>query len=489
VGLSWRVGGKGIFGNDGTTKEIRELIARDRGQQAGNDTALNATESAAVLVAVATAQQLDSASERRLMRRLRKAARAQKRYRKADAHVDRFQVSSSARAHLYNEAAEIDRAEENAEKHIDHKTPFVSMAAVIVIELVLLIAEFIFYYSFLRRGLPADASVLERLFTAVLAILVPCAALIAARLFAGSIHKLQSGREGETSQTLGAKRSSWDYAGPAVAAALLAAVVIATYLLVLWRYSTAARASNGIGFNPPGDVMAVIFVSLILADTATRTVLMHPAKYTSIRRRWNGRRVRTTDRWLLHRESSTLTKWIERDLSLRLFVGRLKNDRDQALATASAAIQIERGTNMMAGLQPSTKFGTTISEPNRGEHSGPAGSTVPVDGGLNGHAEADRNGATPIYSPSAQIDDDLAGWRFRHNVLDQAIIYLVKNIPPTHPRQHTKSGHTDLLRMPDTEHLADDRAWSKSKHHRSAADRNGTDEPVTSGSHDTDTAP
>jgi hypothetical protein len=424
---------------------MRRLIAGDRQRTDGG--AVDATESAAVLVAAATAQQLDSLSERRVWRRLRKAIRAQTRYRDADAHVDRFRESSAAKTYLYNEAAEIRRAGSNADKDIDTTTPYISVAVVTLVEIVLLTAEFIFYYSIFTRPLQADAPLFIRLFMGALAILVPCVALLSARLFAGSVHRWHDYRNGEGDTGNLSKRAR--ILGTAAATLLLLAVIIATAWLVTWRYNKDAEASFGVAFVPPPYAMAIVFVSLILADTATRAWLMSPTKHTSIRRRAQTRRTRMMDSWLFRRQSRALSRWIEKDMSLRLLVARLCNDRDQAVATAAAVIQIHRGDKGMPPLKPSGDFGATIDEPSRRTPAARGQSAQQMDDRpLNGHGDGSQL-VTPIYSPSHQLEDGDTKWRFRHNVLEQAITYLANNAPPCHPAQPTQSGDDDLLRALD----------------------------------------
>jgi hypothetical protein len=309
---------------------------REVGSKQGPD-GTNDLERAALTLQMGASQRIDSESRRSLLRAIFRVENAERRYRMAHAHVDRFKNSAVAGALGVYEFEETKRAKLKAAKEIDSTTPQVSPLLVDLAEVVLLFAEFAFYYKTFSANTEKNAGITEHILIAFLATLVPVVGIMSARFFAGSVQHLRAPREPDGDGT------NIRIAYVFVASLLLGTACYVTLRLVEWRFTREAAESFSEQEQLPGTVMAVVFVAFILTDALIRSFLFPPGKRTSIRRRWTARHARALDWWFLRREVDALASWQKRWFAAKALVENLKNDADQQQLSATVVILMTRG--------------------------------------------------------------------------------------------------------------------------------------------------
>ncbi|WP_059015894.1 hypothetical protein [Mycobacterium sp. M26] len=380
-------------------------------------------ERAALALQLGASQRVDSQSRRKLIRAVNRVENAERRYRIANARVDRFKTGASVRALLAYEEQEAARAQSKAAHEIDRSTPRVRPVTVLLAEFILLVAEFAFYFDIFGRSQQDDAPFVTRILTAVMALLVPVVGIMTARFFAGSIHYLRSPADGNESPR-------WAWLFVVVSTALLLAACFATVRLVEWRYRAEDAASFGAADHPPGTIMAVVFAVFLLVDALTRAFMFDPAESTSIGRRWKARYTRTIDWWLLLRESHALARWQKKWFAAKALVERLKNDADQELLSATVAILIGRGD---AGRPGSKLRASRLTQPYAGERPEAEGQWA---------GDVLRNAG----APDEQLDEENSHVFLPHRLLRLAIARLEVIRPPEDPKQERRDHSADLVR-------------------------------------------
>lgn len=419
----WLERRQAILGNDATTTAMMSKLGASAVD--GSSGMTHDLERAALALQIGSSQRIDSASRRKLKSAVFRVENAERRYRMANARVDRFKNGALVRTFVANERAEAARAEARADKEIDSTAPHVSPLVVALAELVLLIAEFAFYYKIFGGGLQEDALVIERVFVAVLAVLVPVVGIMSARFFAGSVQHLRSPHDGGHN---GPRRSSIVFV--VVSTTLLIVAAYSTLRLVEWRYQAEDADNPGVVSHPPGTIMAVVFVVFILVDALTRAFMFDPAERTSIGRRWKGRYTRTVDWWLLRRESAALARWQKRWFSAMTLVEKLKNGADQELLTATVSILISRGDKGSDGSQL---------------HGWPAES-VPGARVADG-AQLMSKVTHTTGAPAEQLNENNAHIFLQHRLvrLAEARLEIIK--PPEDPQQERREPTEDLTQF------------------------------------------
>lgn len=397
---------RGVLGRDRATRELRGLLAKAPGAQETP----SPTESATLSIGAGSAQQVDTASGRKVGRRLRKARKAAGRYRAASARVDEFRSGEHAQVMVATEKARITRAKTQANEPVDSEQPPIARWAVSTAETVFLIAEVTFYYGMFTYGVPKNASAITVASHAVLAFLLPVVSLIVARFFAGSVHKLMA------RQYHSDKRSrAWTFL--AVAAGLLTGVCIATWKLVHWRITAQSDMAVTLIGSPPASVIATSFTIAIVAIAAIRAWLIAPTDHTAANVRRRNRLVRFHDGYLRRREIRALTRWQNRYDTLALLVARCLNATDQSMLAASSMIQLNRGT-------PSN----TLALGRNGVSALPYVMT-----------ESNGNKDASAVTSARQLDVEQLILPLR--ILDIAVAYLNKEKPPTHLQHQAFADH------------------------------------------------
>lgn len=415
----WLESRREILGGDATTTAMIDRLSRDDVGTGGT----GEIERATLALQLGAAQRIDTASRRKLVRAVSRVENAERHYRIANARVDRFKTGASVRALRAYEQEEAARAQQKAADEIDRTTPRVRPMTVVLGELVLLVAEFAFYYEVFSRSVQADAPFVIHILTAVMALLVPVVGIMSARFFAGSVHHLRATPSGEP------KSGPWLFVG--VSTALLAVACYATIRLVEWRYLAEDAASFGAADHPPGTIMAVVFAVFILVDALTRAFMFDPAESTSIGRRWKARTTRAMDWWLLLQESKTLARWQKKWFAAKALVEKLKNDADQELLSATVAILLTRGESGQSGSKL------------RG---------IQNAGSINGHAVGGEDNwlsATSRASgaPDPQLDESEAHIFLPHRLFRLTIARLEAIRPPEDPKQERRAHDEDLERV------------------------------------------
>ncbi|WNG81161.1 hypothetical protein C6A86_023680 [Mycobacterium sp. ITM-2016-00316] len=374
-------------------------------------------ERAALALQLGAAQRIDSQSRRKLTRAVHRVEDAERRYRIANARVDRFKSGSMVRSLLANEQAEISRAQRRAEDEIDRSTPKVRPITVIFGELVLLVAEFAFYFDIFGRSLQDDSPFIVQAFTAILALLVPVVGIMSARFFAGAVHYLRAGES---------RRSAMVFVTSSTL--LLAAACFTTIRLVEWRYQAEEEANFGAVEHPPGTIMAIVFAVFILVDALTRAFMFDPAESTSIGRRWKARYTRAVDWLLLLRESAALTRWQKKWFTAKALVEKLKNDADQELLSATVGILLNRG----ASGRPASKLRS-------------ADYAFELDGEVvSGDGQRLIKVARNSGAPDEQLDESNSHVFLPHRLIRLAIARLEAVRPPDDPEQERRDARKDL---------------------------------------------
>lgn len=417
----WLESRRAILGDDATTEEMVEQL---RGIPAEYVLATaHDTERAAIVLQQGAAQRLDSDSRRKLIRAVNRVENAERRYRIANARVDRFKSGASVRSLIAHEEQEAQRAQKRAADEIDRTTPRVRPTTVLLAEFVLLVAEFAFYYDVFSKSQQDDAPLVLRVLTGVMALLVPVVGIMSARFFAGAVHHLRAPRhDGES------PKAPWLYVSAAVI--LLAITCYTTVRLVEWRYRAEDASAFGTAEHPPGTIMAVVFAVFILLDALTRAFMFDPGESTAIGRRWKGRSTRSVDWWLLRLEAAALARWQKKWFKAMALVEKLKNDADQEMLSATVAILLNRGRT---GRPPSKLNG------------------IPEEPVRNGH-QVLLNGQGPVGvlrstgTPDAQLDADDAHVFLPQRLIRLTIARLEVIRPPEDPKQERRNHDEDLSR-------------------------------------------
>lgn len=412
---------RSILGDDATTADMLARLGQipsDYGESDAHD-----TERAAIALQQGAAQRLDTKSRRKLIRAVNRVENAERRYRIANARVDRFKSGSMVRSLIAHEQKETDRALERAEHEIDRTTPRVRPSTVLLAEFVLLVAEFAFYYDVFSRSQQDDAPLVLRLLTAVMALLVPVVGIMSARFFAGAVHHLRAPRvDGES------PRAPMLYV--VAATILLITTCFTTVRLVEWRYRAEDASSFGVADHPPGTIMAVVFAVFILLDALTRAFMFDPAESTSIGRRWKGRTTRAIDWLLLRREATMLARWQKRWFAAMALVEKLKNDADQELLSATVAILLNRG----ATGRPASKLRDTSGASDHNGHE------------LRLNDRAPQGVTRSTGAPDAQLDAEDAHVFLPQRLIRLTVARLEAIRPPEDPEQERRLNSEDLSR-------------------------------------------
>lgn len=403
-----------IVGDDQTTSLMVKKL-REVGSQPGGEPT-NDLERAALALQMGAAQRIDTESRRPLVRAIFRVEDAEKRYRKANARVDQFKNSALASGLSAYQVEETKRARQKATKEIDGTTAQVPPLVVDLAEVVLLVAEFAFYYKTFGANTPDDAPLIDRLFIAFLAILVPVVGILSARFFAGAFQHLRAPREP------GSDRTGVRIAYVLIASLLLGASCYATLRLVEWRYKSEAAENFGAVNQPPSTVMAIVFVAFILTDGLIRAFLFPPGKRTSIRRRWSARYVQALDWWFLRREVAALAAWQKGWFAAKALIEKLKNDADQQQLSATVVILMTRGE---LGRGSSRLVGA------------PA-----LDGA---HPESLSRGTGDIYVPHQHMIETDGYLYLPHRLIAIADQRLERIRPPDDPEQEQRQPAEDLL--------------------------------------------
>lgn len=394
-----------VFPDDAATTTMLSTLRQVGAQHGLGGT--NDVERATVTVQMAASQRIDSASRGKVRRAMNKVENAQRRHRHANARVDRFEHGARRKALKAYEEEEAKRAKAKASKEIDNTTPQVPPLVVGGAEIVLLVAEFAFYYTVFGRDLQADASMLDRIFIVFLAIFVPVVGIMSARFFAGCVQHLRAPQEH------GTDHRNARIAYLVAASVLLAITCYTTLRLVNWRYKADAAANYGTNNQPPGAVMATVFVALILTDALIRAFLYSPGERTSIRRRWQAHLNRRLDDWLLWREIRTLAAWQKKWFAAQTLIAKLKNDTDGELASATVAILLTRG-ELGGDESKLLKLPQSAAE-------------------------------SHVYVPHDHLAETDGYVALPHRILDAGHVRLHKLTPPEDPVQEQKSPTEDLL--------------------------------------------
>lgn len=411
---TWFRDKRAVFGDDATTTTM--LAKLQQTGQALGPAGTNDTERTAMAIQAGASQRVDSASRRRLLRAIGRVENAERRHRTANARVDRFEKSSLVVAHKAHEIEEANRAKQKAAKEIDSAAPQIPPLLVDIAEFILVGAEFAFYYHIFSLDLQADAPLLDRVFVAFLAVLVPVVGIMAARFFAGTVQGLRTPPEA-TTDSRNARLAYF-----AASALILAVACYATLRLVEWRYKAEDSLNFGQVEQPPSTVMAVVFVALILTDALIRAFLFPPGKRTSIRRRWSARITRWIDSLLLYWESRTLAAWQKRWFSARTLVDQYKNRCDQEQLSATVLVLMTRGD--LGG--DSSRVARPV---------GPQVTALPTSG--------------DPYVPHDQLDETDGYLYLPHRVIGRCEDRLVKLMPPEDPKQEQRTSDDDLERPID----------------------------------------
>lgn len=414
----WLESRRAILGGDATTTEMIDRLSRASSDSNG----VRDIERAALALQIGAAQRVDSASRKKLARAVRRVERAEHRYRNANARVDQFKSGALVQAMRAHEIQEAKRAHDRATEEIDRTAPRVRPLTVVVGELVLLLAEFSFYYQVFSRSVQADAAVLDRIQTAVMALLVPVVGIMSARFFAGTTHYLRALRPGES------QRAAWLFVGTSTV--LLGVACYATVRLVAWRYHAEDSTSFGAADHPPGTIMAVVFAVFLLVDALTRAFMFDPSEVTTIGRRWSGRYTRRIDRWLLKRESAALASWQSKWFDAKSLVEKIKNDADQELLSATIAVLLARGESGHPGSKLRGVDETLFFN----------GDDIDVDVSPN-FQSARSSGA-----PDPQIDEPDVHLFLPHRVARLTLARLEVIRPPEDPVQERRDHRDDLER-------------------------------------------
>lgn len=402
---------RAVFDDDATTSTMLGKL-QQTGQALG-PAGTNDTERTTIAIQAGASQRVDSASRRRLIRAIRRVENAQRRHRTADARVDRFDRSAAALAFKEHEKHEADRAKERAAKEIDSAAPQVPPLLVDIAELILIGAEFAFYYHIFGLGLQVDAPLLDRIFVAFLAVLVPIVGIMAARFFAGTVQNLRTPPEA----AIDSRNARLAYFAASVF--LLGVACFATLRLVEWRYKAEDSLNFGEVEQPPSTVMAVVFVGLILTDALIRAFLFPPSKRTTIRRRWSARITRWSDSLLLYWEARTLAAWQKRWFSARTLLDQFKNSCDQEQLSATVLVLMTRGD--LGGDS------SRVARP-----SGPSA--------------APQTASDVPYSPHDQLDGTDGYVYLPHRVIGRCEERLLRLTPPEDPKQEQRRSDDDLVR-------------------------------------------
>jgi hypothetical protein len=147
----------------------------------------------------------------------------------------------------------------------DHNLPLYAPWVLLVIELVILVVEFFFWYQTFTETMNPDAALLDskRVSAILLALFVPAEGIAAARLAGGLSHRwFHNHASGPTRKR-----------GTAVLAvvALFGVVVFAVAWLVLVRFDESGTAFGGTTL--PAMAMAILFAAALVIDMASRIFL------------------------------------------------------------------------------------------------------------------------------------------------------------------------------------------------------------------------
>lgn len=324
--------GRGVFGRDRATRELQALLAN-----APATKELHPVESAALAIGAGSAQQDDTASARKVGRKLRKARTAEARYRVASARVTEYRSSEQAQAMVASESARTTRAQAAADKPVDPERPQIARWSVSGAEIIFAFAEVTFYYTLFTYGVPKNASAVSNLSHLVLACLVPVCSLLIARSFAGAVHKVRDSNSEEKRGAL------WGWLAVKAVGLIVAAVV--TFGLVHFRIDAQSATAVTLMGSPPPTLIATSFVATLIAIAATRAWLFPPSEHTTAEARRRNRTARHRHNHLRRKQIRALTKWQNAHLTLALLVARCLNATDQSVLAASTLVQLNRGSS------------------------------------------------------------------------------------------------------------------------------------------------
>ncbi|WP_157170760.1 hypothetical protein [Nocardia araoensis] len=210
----------------------------------------------------------DQHASRGLLRRMKKLV--------AKAHTNERRWSALAKLceHPKWQAARVGRAVRDHET-FDHDHALSSPKMLLIIEIVLLVVEFFFWYATFTETIDPAAGLLYpgRINAALLALFVPLAGIGAARLAGGLSHRWFHDYAGVSRRR---------HSGAVIAVILFAVLVFAVVWLVLVRFGESSTALGSTSL--PAPAMAVLFGAVLVVDMASRTFLVSEIRHQYQRR-------------------------------------------------------------------------------------------------------------------------------------------------------------------------------------------------------------
>lgn len=154
--------------------------------------------------------------------------------------------------------------ERDVEK-FDHNRALISRRTLAGIEVALTGAEFFFWYATFTSDLDRNAGWADphRIAAILMAVLIPVVTILGARLAGGLAHRWVMEYRGISKRR---------HTGAAVGLVVFGVLLIAIFLLVLYRFDGANTAIGSI--SVPAWPMAMIFAGALLTDAAVRTYLV-----------------------------------------------------------------------------------------------------------------------------------------------------------------------------------------------------------------------
>lgn len=312
----------------------RMLRNEHHGEPDNRDGSQSSNGELAILLMVAnTVTDIVRKATRMLARGEKKLARTAGR---ASRTMQRIKVEAADVTRPLRTQAHTDRQREATDRAFDPDQPLVSRGILAASEVALALGEAFFWANTFSKDLDSNVPAFgqQRLGVYVLAVLLPLAGIIAARWAGATCQRLlrhpAPDRQQRRSQQIGA----------AVSLGLLAAITMAIYVLVRWRFDASPANLGAVAI--PGAWMALIFAGIIIADAIARTFLVSEQADQDRRRETAWKKDQRQTLKSAARQTAAEERWNAAWLALRSQTHRTLDEVQQALYTGSWLITRHR---------------------------------------------------------------------------------------------------------------------------------------------------
>lgn len=295
---------RGFLGGRPIEERRRRMLAQEDGQAPERPGVYSHGEIGVLVEVDQTLAANDRKSVRRFVRGMRGLLRAARSADVAWQRLEKLTVDPRWTAHHARRlaAAEPERTDLAQRSHFDEDfdphAALVSTRVLLAVEIVFVVVEFFFWYGVFAFGVSPSASLLDpsRLSAVLLALAVPVAGLLAARVLGALGHRAIMNHPGTGRR---------ERIGAAAALPVGALAVVGVTLLVYYRFGESAP----LGSVPvPAGPMAVVFAVILLGDMVARIFL--PSEIRTQTRRRSADLEKAVER-LIARNYTHLDAWLE----------------------------------------------------------------------------------------------------------------------------------------------------------------------------------